>query len=154
MATLAHATKDGAVLTTAESFRLIEIPKHLAETKNIQFPGSDHAFNWKPKAEGHEQFIFDVNRKGQFRLTKCSYQERYANADLLIRLDVDGRPHVNPDGADVPCPHLHQYREGFELRWAIPAPSELVHSSLVRTLHAFLRFCNVESIPDIQGTIE
>jgi hypothetical protein len=148
-------TKTGCqMLTTAEANRLLEMPKVLVEKGNISFPSCGTLLLLEAKSsEGHEQFLFDVNRKGQIRLTKCTFQERYANAERLVRLDIDGPTHTNPDGEQVPCPHLHVYREGYELKWAVPAPHELIHSDLVKVFYSFLRFCNVHSIPDVQRPI-
>jgi len=53
-----------------------------------------------------EQFMLDVSR-GQIKLTKAMFQNRARQAVVLMRLDLDGPPHRNPDGAEVPCPHLH-----------------------------------------------
>lgn len=104
--------------------------------------------------DNRESFKVDVNRKGRIRLTKCTYQERYASVEVLLRLDIDGPPHENPDGDVVPCPHLHVYKEGFGDRWAYPIPSTFTNTSdLVRTLGEFLMYCKIRNIPDIQRTI-
>lgn len=91
-----------------------------------------------------------MNRKGRLKLSKCTYQERYAVVEILVRLDVDGPPHVNPDGADVPCPHIHLYREGFADKWAYALPTGVFSntSKLELTFVEFLGYCKVESIPD------
>jgi hypothetical protein len=151
------------MLTTADALRLIEMPKELIvqspqgvkKLGRIDFPGFGNCLQLEAQsADGHEQFTFDVNRRGQFRLTKCTYQERYARTERLLRLDIEGPPHVNPDGEEIPCPHLHEYREGYDLKWARPAPSELLHSQLWEVLASFLQFCKVDPVPRIQGTIE
>ncbi len=100
--------------------------------------------------DGHELFVFDVNRRGKIKLSKCTYQERYAVVEILVRLDLDGPPHQNPDGAEVPCPHLHVYREGFADKWAVPLPAGVFSdvSNLAVTLLEFFRYCNVRNIPD------
>lgn len=68
-----------------------------------------------------ENFILDVTR-AQIKLTKATFQNRARAAIILMRLDLDGPPHRNPDGEEIPCPHLHIYREGHADKWAVPAP--------------------------------
>ena len=107
--------------------------------------------------DGRESFLLDVY-KGRIRLTKCTYQERYRDMCILVRLDVDGSPHPNPEVASVPmpylepyngqeiqCPHLHIYIEGFNDKWAIPAPIKEFPrtNSLCDTLDDFFCYCNI-----------
>ena len=56
--------------------------------------------------------MLDVTR-GQIKLTKATYQNRARQVIVLMRLDLDGSTHRNPDDQEIPCPHLHVYREGF-----------------------------------------
>jgi hypothetical protein len=102
--------------------------------------------------DGREAFIIDVNRKGKIKISKCTYQERYQSIEILLRLDIDGPTHENPDGAEVPCPHLHIYKEGFAAKWAhaLPAGEFTDTSDLASTLKDFLRYCKVRDIPDVQ----
>ena len=81
--------------------------------------------------------------------TKCTYQERYAVVEVLVRLDLDGPPHENPDGAVLPCPHLHLYKEGFADKWAYPLPAGAFAdtTNLTKTFLDFLKYCNVQNIP-------
>jgi hypothetical protein len=70
--------------------------------------------------------------------------------EILLRLDVDGPPHTNPDGTEVPTPHLHVYREGYGDKWALPLPAAFTDTgNLVNTLREFLRYCNVDPLPEI-----
>ena len=52
-----------------------------------------------------ENFMLDVTR-GQIKLTKATYQNRARQAIVLMRLDLDGPPHRNPDDQEIPRPHL------------------------------------------------
>ena len=105
--------------------------------------------------DGRESFLVDVNRKGRIKVSKCTYQERYQVVDILLRLDIDGPPHDNPDGTTVPCPHLHIYKEGFADKWAYPVnQAEFANTSdLVTTLKDFLKYSKVKDIPPIQGAL-
>lgn len=140
------------MLTQAKADELLAMVKRLVSMLPIRFPLSGELLQLELKSDdGRESFMLDVNRKGKIKVSKCTYQERYAIVEILLRLDVDGPPHENPDGAEVPTPHLHIYREGFADKWAIPVPADFTNTSdLVKTLREFLRYCKVTEIPDIQ----
>jgi len=140
------------MLTQQRADELMAMVKELVDQSPIQFPVPGEIRQLEAKSKDlRESFLFDVNRRGRIRVTKCTYQERHAVVDILLRLDVDGPPHQNPDGEVVPCPHLHVYREGFADKWAFPLPTDFTASAdLVRTLQEYLRFCHVNSIPEVQ----
>lgn len=100
---------------------LLAMLKLLTKAGPIEFPQSGSFKQFDVKSDdGREAFIIDVNRRGKIKATKCTYQERYQVVEILLRLDVDGPPHENPDGTVVPCPHMHVYREGYAAHWAFP----------------------------------
>ena len=114
-----------------------------------------------------ENFLIDVSR-GRIRLTKCTYQERYQQMVILVRLDLDGPPHTNPEVVSVPlpyllpcngrtidCPHLHLYVEGFMDKWAIPALDDEFPdtTNLYATLLDFFRYCNIVEPPKIHWEV-
>jgi hypothetical protein len=70
----------------------------------------------------------------------------------VMRLDLDGPPHRNPDGEEIPCPHLHIYGEGYGDKWAIPAPTARYTNTpdLLLTFDAFMQQCNITNPPKIQ----
>ncbi len=98
-----------------------------------------------------ETFALDITRS-RIRLTKASYQNRAHQAIILMRLDVNGAPHRNPDGVVIPCPHIHMYREGFGDKWALPAPVNFHPNTgdLYSTMWAFIAQCNVTQPPQIE----
>lgn len=136
----------------AEADALIAMEKHRVDDSAWLFsaPGERLAI---PLAsfDKREQFVLDISR-GQIKLTKATFQNRARQAIILMRLDLDGPPHRNPDGAEIPCPHLHMYREGFGDKWAIPAPPAryLNTLDLFSTLDAFMGHCNITNRPNIQ----
>jgi hypothetical protein len=83
---------------------------------------------------------------------KVKMQNRGRQVVVLVRLDLGGAPHRNPDGEDIPVPHLHVYREGFGDKWAVAVPADqfTATSDVWRTLDEFLRFCNVTQPPHIE----
>jgi hypothetical protein len=98
-----------------------------------------------------ESFALDVTRVS-VKLTKATFQNRARQAIVLLRLDIDGSPHRNPDGEEIPCPHLHIYKEGYGSKWAIPATDLVSNSdSLYSILTSFMVRCNVTQPPIVQG---
>jgi hypothetical protein len=102
-------------------------------------------------ADRREQFLLDV-RRGRIDLTKGTYQNRGRQVVVLVRLDFGGAPHRNPDGEEVPPPHLHLYRERFGDKWAVAVPGDRFASigDPWRTLEDFMRFCNIVEPPIIR----
>lgn len=139
-------------LTQAEADSLIAMEKHRVEDKVLLFPGpGDRLAVPLTSSDRRELFTLDVTRS-QIKLTKATYQNRARQAIVLMRLDLDGPPHRNPDDSEIPCPHLHIYREGYGDRWAIIAPAEIytVPTTLFSLFQAFMRHCNITTPPDFQ----
>jgi hypothetical protein len=69
-----------------------------------------------------------------------------------MRLDLDGPPHTNPDGQEIPCPHLHVYREGFGTKWALPLPTDYLEppADLLSLCGAFMADCRIVDPPKFQ----
>jgi hypothetical protein len=139
-------------ISQVEADALIAMEKHRVDDKEWLFaaPGERLAVPLT-SADKREQFVLDVTRS-QIKLTKATFQDRARQAIILMRLDIDGPPHRNPDGAEIPCPHLHIYREGFGDKWAFPAPLEryVDTSDLFATLEVFMRDCNIVNPPNIR----
>lgn len=143
-------------LTQGEADALIAMPKLLEVVGMIDFPTPGERAVWQAASvDGREKFVMDVNR-GRLRLIKCTYQERYRLTEILVRVDVGGPPHRNPDGVVMDCPHIHVYREGFADKWAEPLPQGRFGepTDLVRTFRDFLGFCNLQHIPEIQASLQ
>ncbi|WP_394295487.1 DUF6978 family protein [Halalkalibacterium ligniniphilum] len=39
-------------------------------------------------------------------------EPKYKKTIGLLRIDIEGSPHDNPDGTTVECPDTHIYKEG------------------------------------------
>lgn len=103
--------------------------------------------------DGRESFILDVSR-ARIKLSKATYQNRARQVLILARVDIDGPPHRSPDGTEIPCPHLHVYREGFGDKWAQALPAGFADASdLWITLEDFCRFCNISSPVPIERAL-
>lgn len=98
-----------------------------------------------------ENFHLDISR-GRIELRRAKYQNRARQVIILVRLDAGGPPHRNPDGEEIPCPHLHIYREGFGDKWAARLPADRFANAtdLWQTLIDFMSYCHVTRPPVIQ----
>lgn len=142
-------------ITQEEAERLIAMDKCAVEQKAWNFPGpGDRIAVPLISLDKRESFVLDVSRF-QIKLTKATFQNRARVAIILYRLDIDGAPHRNPDGQEIPCPHLHRYREGYGDKWAVPAPIDRFPDTtdLLSTLEAFMKHCNITEAPSVQKTL-
>lgn len=99
----------------------------------------------------NEKFIVSINRKCSF-VDKVSYVARYRKDNtLLLRLDVaPTASHKNPPelgGEIIDGTHLHLYREGFEVKYAIPF--DVKDINLEKNFFEFLDQFNVIDRPSI-----
>ena len=97
-----------------------------------------------------EKFIIDSYR-GRIEIRNHSFNHRYRREITLARVCLGDKPHTNPDGRVLTEPHLHYFKEGFGVRFAIPLPLEFGDpSNLVAIAHSFFEYSNVSDIPLIQ----
>ncbi|NGP59866.1 hypothetical protein FLT15_16290 [Paenibacillus thiaminolyticus] len=139
------------MLSQLEADRLIELVKSLVKNQQILLPSPGNKMQLDAQSHKNEKFIIDI-RRGRVKISKASFQTRYKNSIPLIRLDVDGPDHPNPDGEIIPCPHIHIYREGAELKWAYPLKIEGNKDfsdlrDLTQVLIDFLHYNNIDNIP-------
>ena len=123
---------------------------------------TDAAVNWPMpgdkvtvdlvSVDEREKFILDIYC-GRIKLSKLRLQNRAKITIILARLEIDGAPHRNPDDAEMPCPHIHLYREGYGDKWAYPVPQEHFAdlANRERTLQDFMRFCHIIEPPLFQA---
>jgi hypothetical protein len=153
------------MLSQSEADLLITTEKKKESKENYTFPmGGESLTIPIVSLDETETFLLDITR-GRIRLSKCTYQERYQGIIVLVRLDVDGPPHTNPEvsevplpylttynGVTLPCPHLHLYVENFMDKWAIPAPENNFSNTddLYTTLDDFFKYCYIVDPPNIQ----
>ena len=138
-------------LTQAEADALIAMAKHRVNEERSDFPmGGQSLVLPLQSVDRREQFLLDLSR-GRIDLLKVKMQNRGRQVVVLVRLDLGGAPHRNPDGEEISVPHLHIYREGYGDKWAVAVPADrfTATSDDWRTLEEFLRFCNVTQPPHI-----
>jgi len=143
------------MLTQTEADQFIQMVKHFVRPPAaITIPlGADDTYELA-SLDDRESFLLDVWR-GTLRLTKLRFQNRVRTVIVLVRLDVDGAPHTNPDGERLFGTHLHLFREGYDDRWAYPVdPSTFtLLSDPGTTFQEFCAYCKIESPPPVQGVI-
>lgn len=139
-------------ISQSEADELIAMEKQRVDDKQWDFPTPGEGLAIPlTSADKRENFVLDITRS-QVKLTKVTFQNRARQVIILMRLDLDGRPHRNPNDEEVPCPHLHVYREGYGDKWAMPAPVDRYGdiTNLGLTCDAFMKHCNIVLLPDIR----
>jgi len=142
------------MITQQEANYLICLSKIIKNPKKLKFPlpGEQKEINVL-SIDGKEKFILDINR-ARIKLTKCTYKNRYRKDIVLLRLDIDGRPHLNPPelgGKTIDCPHLHIFKEGYGDKWAIQLPDFFTNDKdLIIKLFGFSDYCNINNAKEIQ----
>jgi hypothetical protein len=143
------------VLTQSEADLLITLKKHRVDDKEVDYPdlGGSVVIPLM-SVDKREKFWLDI-RRGRIDLRKGTYQNRAREVVVLVRLDFGGAPHRNPDGEEIPAPHLHLYREGYGDKWAYPVPLNkfMDLADLRATLDNFMDYCNITRKPMITRTL-
>lgn len=138
-------------LTQADADTLIAMEKHRVNEERHDFPmGGQSLILPLQSPDKREQFLLDISR-GSINLAKVKMQNRARKVVVLVRLDLAGGPHRNPDGEEIPCPHLHRYCEGYGDKWAVPVPTQRFSNLAdVRvTLTDFMAYCSITQPPHI-----
>ena len=142
-------------LTQAEADALIAMEKYRVTGERLAFPMHGQTLIIPiQSADNREQFLLDLSL-GRIDLRKVKMQTRGREVIALVRLDLGGAPHRNPDDEEVPVPHLHVYREGFGDKWATPVPADRFHATddTWMTFEDFMRFCNITQPPYIERSL-
>ncbi len=112
-------------LTQAEADALIAKQKVRVNDETWNYPIIGGSINIPLLSmDKRENFFLDIGHS-KIDLLKGTYQNRARQVVILVRLDFGSSPHRNPDGEEIPSPHLHIYREGFGDKWATPVPIEI-----------------------------
>ena len=139
-------------LPQAEADALIKMEKHRIDEQIWDYPDPGRAFHIPLiSANGRESFLLDISR-GNINLSKGTYQNRYRQIVILVRLDFGGQPHRNPDGQEIASHHIHIYREGYGDKWAFTLPNEdfVELTDRWQMLKDFMRYCNITKVPKIE----
>lgn len=139
------------MLTQQEADALLILEKYDFSNKEYKFPYMGGSLRLSLLSmDQRESFNLDITR-GYIALEKITFQTRARKAIVLVRLDIAGPPHRNPDGEEVDCPHIHLYREGYGDKWAYPLPDEFkaVLDDPYDLLDKFMDYCHVTGKPFI-----
>lgn len=153
-------------LSKEEADTLFKMRKIPAKSVSLSFPEEGDRLEIELCSEDKRyNFQADINRKGN-KAKKLIYQNRSNKVYVLRRLDFIGAPHGNPSAeiddellnkyknADIPCPHVHLYVEGFNDKWAVPL-DEILEIKIEESddsytlMEKFFNYCNIE-IPEFK----
>lgn len=138
-------------LTQSEAEELMDMEKIRTDDQQYVYPTPGNSICVPlTSVDERENFLLDASR-GRIDLAKVKYQNRSRQIVVLVRLDLGGSPHRNPDGEEVSVPHLHLYQEGFGDKWAIAVPADNFSnpSDIFRAMDDFMSYCNITQPPFI-----
>jgi hypothetical protein len=141
----------GNFLTQQEADTLLALEKHYKGNEIFKFPSLGGNLRIPlHSTDNREEFILDVSR-GSISLEKNKFQTRARTTIILIRVDIGGAPHRNPDGTEIKCPHIHFYKAGFDDKWAEPLSDYFKNATdSIKILHEFMNYCTIITKPSIQ----
>ena len=95
------------ILTNEEFNKLLQLEK-IFTTQKIILPtiGTVDSFELTD-VNNRIPFLLDIDRRGKIELSKYKIQNRYAVTEVLVRIDIDSPPHINPDGTKLSRNHIH-----------------------------------------------
>lgn len=138
-------------ITQAEADSLLHIAKGRVDDVRYLFPSPGKYIHIPLRSlDLRHEFILDL-RSAKIELKKKTFQLRSADVCVLARIDLAGGLHRNPDGKEIPCPHIHLYQEGFNDQWAYPLPLDFSNpEDWQQTLDDFCKYCNITNKPYIE----
>lgn len=94
-------------------------------------------------------FRITINRKSKIS-GKCTFLEIHGSSGVLLRLDIIGPAHTNPDGITISCPHIHIASGDYDTSWAYPLETAGIATfeDLISQLYEFMRYCNIINCND------
>ena len=142
-------------MTQTEAQSLIQVLKKLLQHGSIILPqiGNQTTLELRSVFSDKDRFTVIFNRRGKIRNDKYTLLLRYGKDKGLIRIDVGGPVHTNPDGTIIPCPHIHlqQKNTGAWDAWATDIPAVFGDvTDRLETFRAFLQYCNVNDLASIE----
>lgn len=138
-------------LTQEQANHLIAIEKIMKERATIRWPslGGKIAVGLTSHDRA-EEFVVNATRS-YIKIGHLSLNARVKSVITLVRLEIDGSPHRNPDDIEMECPHIHLYREGYGTKWAFPLPDGVFTdlTNQVLTFQQFMAYFNVTDLPEV-----
>ena len=155
-----------------ESFNFLEYfnePKEFIEKKHFSFPIQYHELALKGKGSlTKTAYVVHINRKGCI-FKRITYLNRLDKTSIILaRLDIDTKPHHNPDGSKIGGTHLHLFQEGYGDKWAfalddvkhiqkiLPTyqPFQIIDEEFLDNFQRFAAFCGFINLPYLVPVLE
>lgn len=147
-------------MTNDEFKALCKLEKHFADT-NIYLPTSGNKLDNSLAVFSNttkDIFSLDMDRKG-ITLTKKKLQERHGNSNtIMIRLEIDCRPHMYADGHLSTRNHIHIFdEENGNITYDLDGEYGKLFTDtndFITVFYDFCRMCNIETTNlNVQGVI-
>ena len=136
-------------LTQSEIADLLQMDKRLKQ-RTIAFPGGGDKEQYKLYLNKISDTMTLHIIAGKKNKLKYTFAEVYDNIPLL-RVDLHGQVHWNPDGKSVPTPHIHIYQEEYEDKIAYPLPSQFAKTDdPIELFIDYLKYSHVINYNKIQ----
>ena len=138
-------------ITQEEANKLLQMKKFKVDDQEWSLPICGNKISVPLQSQNNkEKFLLDAN-SSRLCLSKLTLQNRTRETIILCRLDL-GVPHRNPDGKEIPAPHLHIYREGYDDKWACPLPQDIFTNinDKWQIFLDFMKYCNIVDAPNFK----
>lgn len=142
-------------MTRAEAQGLIQVLKKILQQGRLTLPqsGSQARFELCSVFSDKDRFTVVANRSSRIRKDRYTLILLYGKDKGILRIDIGGPNHTNPDGTVVPCPHIHIQKKdsGKWDAWAMDIPAVFGNvEDRIETFKVFLQYCNVNNIASIE----
>lgn len=148
------------MMTNEEFKRLMGLRKHFLTNYILLHKINEESTIPVGAIGSKETFTLDLSRKSTIILTRKRYQNRLVPVnELLVRLEIDSKPHMNPDGTLISKDHIHIFKEDYGLSWAYELDqfSNMLFKNPDDFNSIFYDFCSYCNIlignTDIQGVM-
>nr|DAQ34550.1 MAG TPA: hypothetical protein [Caudoviricetes sp.] len=145
-------------MTNNEFRNLIKLKKHFSDSKII-LPNPGMKNDTPIKVESNttrDIFYLDTDRKSSITLSKKKIQKRHANSNtMMIRLEIDCRPHMYSDGSLSSRNHIHIFDEKKgNITYDLTGKYATLFSNTENFMTVFYEFCNMCNIDTVNVDIQ
>ena len=128
------------------TINLLFMPKTIISPKKMEIPkqGQYKRYRLMGVPENYK-FIIDFDRQGKIE-DKIKLQLRYRQSPI-VRLEINARPHINPDGTIISGNHMHILDITNKLNWAYELDKvfycDIINISVAERFVCFCKYCNI-----------
>lgn len=145
-------------MTNDEFKDLLKLKKHFIDDKIIlPNPGQKGEKPFKIASDTtRDIFYLDTDRKSSITLTKKKLQKRHINSNtMMIRLEINCRPHMYSDGSFSSRNHIHIYdEENGNITYDLTEEYATLFSDTENFMAVFYDFCNMCNIDTVNVDIQ